>query len=65
MQSTPNTPASPAGLKTREDDLAEALSCCERWFAQHCPTAPLINGWGDAEHPMLTFIRATLKGGAA
>jgi hypothetical protein len=42
----------------RVDDLEGALGTCESWFAKHSPTAPLIGGFGDAEHPMLTYIRA-------
>jgi hypothetical protein len=43
-----------------QTELVEALRTCEKWFAKHSPTAPLIGGFGDAEHPMLTFIRAAL-----
>lgn len=39
----------------------EALQTCERWFERHSPRAPLINGLGDAEHPMLTMIRGVLS----
>lgn len=42
--------------------LVEALRTCEKWFMRHAPTAPLIGGFGDAEHPMLTHIRAVLAG---
>lgn len=59
------TPLAPNVLQARYDALAETLGYCERWFATHSPTAPLINGLGDAEHPMLTSIRAGLaKAGA-
>lgn len=40
--------------------LIDALRTCEKWFVKHSPTAPLIGGFGDAEHPMLTCIRAAL-----
>jgi len=49
----------------RLDDLEGALGTCERWFAKHSPIAPLIGGFGDAEHPMLTFIRAHQSAPAA
>lgn len=42
-------------------ELTEALRTCEKWFVKHSPTAPLIGGLGDAEHPMLTCIRAALE----
>ncbi|WP_296257671.1 MULTISPECIES: hypothetical protein [unclassified Pseudomonas] len=41
----------------RVDELNTALETCGRWFAKHSPTAPLIGGFGEAEHPMITFIR--------
>lgn len=47
-------------LIEREKVEREALETCERWFAQFLPTAPLINELGDAEHPMLSMIRAAL-----
>lgn len=40
--------------------LVEALEYCEAWFARHSPASPLIGGYGGAEHPMLTCIRAAL-----
>src|SRR5690606_27108027 len=40
--------------------LVEALECCETWFSKHSPTAPLINGHGDAEHPMMACVREAL-----
>lgn len=60
--------AAVAELVEREKAQREALESCERWFEKHSPTAPLINGLGVAEHPMLTMIRAALarvQGGAA
>lgn len=40
--------------------LIEALGYCEAWFVRHSPTATLINGLGEAEHPMLTCIRSAM-----
>lgn len=61
---TPADPAAAHWLKVAQaaekSELVEALRTCEKWFAKHSPTAPLIGGLGDAEHPMLTFIRAAL-----
>lgn len=50
-----------ARLIAAAPELYEALESCELWFKQHSPLAPLINGLGDAEHPMLTMIRAALS----
>lgn len=47
--------------KAAVERLREALETCESWFTKHSPTAPLIGGFGDAEHPMITFIRAALS----
>jgi len=47
--------------KAELERLREALETCESWFTKHSPTAPLIGGFGDAEHPMITFIRAALS----
>ena len=52
--------AAVAELIERDRAQREALETCERWFAKHSPTAPLINGLGEAEHPMLTMLRAAL-----
>lgn len=53
---------SPSAPVERDDGvLIETLRTCEKWFVKHSPTAPLIGGFGDAEHPMLTFIRAALE----
>jgi predicted DNA-binding protein (UPF0278 family) len=52
-----------AELIQRDKAQREALEICEQWFVKHSPTAPLIGGQGDAEHPMLTMIRAALAGG--
>lgn len=59
--------ATVAELIERDMVWRDVLETCERWFAKHSPTAPLINGIGEAEHPMLTMIRAALAlvGGAA
>lgn len=55
-------PSAPAEIDERAEaqQLIEALRTCEKWFIKHSPTAPLIGGFGDAEHPMLTCIRAAL-----
>ncbi|MFT8234113.1 hypothetical protein ACLNBI_21500 [Pseudomonas guariconensis] len=53
--------AEPSAPVERDDaTLIDALRTCEKWFVKHSPTAPLIGGFGDAEHPMLTYIRAAL-----
>lgn len=54
-----NEPSAP--VERDEDVLTETLRTCEKWFVKHSPTAPLIGGFGDAEHPMLTCIRAALE----
>ena len=52
----------PSAPVERDDEtLIDALRTCEKWFIKHSPTAPLIGGFGDAEHPMLTCIRAALE----
>lgn len=54
--------AEPSAPVERDDEtLIDALRTCEKWFIKHSPTAPLIGGFGDAEHPMLTCIRAALE----
>ncbi|RRV76595.1 hypothetical protein [Pseudomonas sp. p99-361] len=54
--------AEPSAPVERDDEtLIDALRTCETWFIKHSPTAPLIGGFGDAEHPMLTCIRAALE----
>lgn len=56
------TSAEPSAPVERDEDvLTETLRTCEKWFVKHSPTAPLIGGFGDAEHPMLTCIRAALE----
>jgi hypothetical protein len=47
--------------KAEVERLREVLGTCEAWFAKHSPTAPLIGGFGDAEHPMITFIASALS----
>lgn len=49
----------------RVDELSAALVTCSKWFTKHSPTAPLIGGFGDAEHPMIIFIRGALSAPAA
>jgi hypothetical protein len=49
----------------RVDELSAALDICSKWFTKYSPTAPLIGGFGDAEHPMITFIRGALSAPAA
>ena len=49
----------------RVDELSAVLDTCSKWFTKHSPTAPLIGGFGDAEHPMITFIRGALSAPAA
>lgn len=49
-----------ADLIAAAPDLLEALGYCQSWFAKHAPTAPLIGGFGEAEHPMLTCINAAI-----
>jgi len=50
-----------APVERHDETLIDALLTCEKWFIKHSPTAPLIGGFGDAEHPMLTCIRAALE----
>lgn len=50
-----------APVERNDATLIDALLTCEKWFVKHSPTAPLIGGFGDAEHPMLTCIRAALE----
>jgi hypothetical protein len=58
--------AAVAELIECEQVQRDVLETCQRWFAKHSPTAPLINGLGDAEHPMLTMLNRALArvGGA-
>jgi hypothetical protein len=56
-----NLGAELGAAKAEVERLREALETCESWFTKHSPTAPLIGGFGDAEHPMITFIRAALS----
>lgn len=49
-----------APVERNDATLIDALLTCEKWFVKHSPTAQLIGGFGDAEHPMLTCIRAAL-----
>lgn len=55
--------AAPAEADRRDAEYVETLKCCRRWFERHSPTAPLIGGFGEAEHPMLTLINAALAKG--
>lgn len=51
--------AADAALISAAPDLLEALGYCEIWFSKHAPSASLITG-NEAEHPMLTCIRAAI-----
>lgn len=63
VQYSANSTPAPAGADRRDAEYAETLKCCRKWFERHSPTAPLIGGFGDAEHPMLTLINASLAKG--
>lgn len=52
--------AAVAELIERDKAQREALETCQRWFAAHSPTAPLITG-GSAEHPMVTMLNEVLS----
>jgi hypothetical protein len=48
-----------ATLAAAAPELLEALETVERWFVQHSPSAPCIDGI-ERIHPMLEMVRAAI-----
>jgi len=51
--------AANASLAAAAPELLEALETVERWFVQHSPSAPCIDGI-ERIHPMLEMVRAAI-----